>query len=397
MALPQLPAALMPLFWACRNAGGRALLVGGSVRDALLGILGKDLDIEVHGLELGRLLRLLRPLGPVNEVGRSFGVLKLRIAGGELDVSVPRRDRQGGTGHRGIEATADPFLGTTEAARRRDLTINAIAWDPLEQEFIDPFGGRGDLEARLLRAVDPHSFGEDPLRALRVAQFVGRFGFTVDPSLEDLCLRMPLADLPAERIHGEVDKLLLKSVRPSDGWNLAFRTGMWDKVLPEWGPCPPLLDARAAQSRGVQAPRRRALLYAAACGHCTLDTSIKILDRLRLFRWEGYRLREQVLFLISERDTDLSRDAALRWAADRGDLELLSLLRGEPALRERAERLGVLAGPLPPLLLGRDLIQLGVPPGDTMGRLLDQLRHHHREGQLDSREDALAWVKAQLA
>ncbi|HNH49758.1 MAG TPA: hypothetical protein PKY30_22130 [Myxococcota bacterium] len=208
---------------------------------------------------------------------------------------------------------------------------------------------------------------------------------------------MPLADLPAERIHGEVDKLLLKSIRPSDGWDLAFRTGMWEKVLPEWGPCPQLLDARAAQSRGLQTARRRALLYAAACERCTLDESIKILDRLRLFRWEGYRLREQVLFLVAERDSDLARDAALRWAADRGDLELLSLLRGEPALRERAEQLGVLAGPLPPLLLGRDLIPLGVPPGDEMGRLLDQLRHHHREGQLGSREEALAWVKTQLA
>jgi hypothetical protein len=193
-----------------------------------------------------------------------------------------------------------------------------------------------------------------------------------------------------------VDKLLLKSVHPSDGWNLAFRTGMWEKVLPEWGACPPLLDARAAQSRSLAAPRRRALMYAAACGLCTLDESIKILDRLRLFRWEGYRLREQVLFLVAERESDFSRAAALRWAADRGDLELLSLLRADASLRDRAEELGVLAGPLPPLLQGRDLIALGMAPGDQMGVLLDELRRQHREGLLHRREDALVWLKQQL-
>jgi tRNA nucleotidyltransferase (CCA-adding enzyme) len=168
--LPKLPTALRPLFSAVREEGGRALLVGGCVRDALRGEASKDLDIEVHRLPADRLLPLLRRFGRVDEVGRSFGVFKLRVAGVDLDVALPRRDRRAGPGHKGIAAESDPEIGEVEAARRRDLTVNAIAWDPLTGDFVDPFGGRSDLAARRLRAVDATTFGEDPLRALRVAQ-----------------------------------------------------------------------------------------------------------------------------------------------------------------------------------------------------------------------------------
>ena len=166
-----LPPGLDPLFRACASAGGRALFVGGYVRDLLLGHPNKDVDIEVHHLDVDVLRALLRRLGHVNEVGRSFGVLKLRLADRtvvgdhEIDVSLPRRDSREGPGHRGIRATADPHLGVTESARRRDLTINAIAYDPLTDRFEDPFNGRADLEAGLLRAVDDETFGEEIGRA----------------------------------------------------------------------------------------------------------------------------------------------------------------------------------------------------------------------------------------
>lgn len=390
------PSPVLPLFWACRNAGGRALLVGGTVRDAILGKLGKDLDIEVHALEIPALVKVLRGFGPVNEVGRSFGVLKLRIAGFDLDVSVPRQDSRQGPGHRGIQATASPYLGTVEAARRRDLTINAIAWDPLEEEFVDPFGGRRDLDAGLLRAVDGATFGEDPLRALRVAQFRGRFGFAVDHGLEMLCREMPLGELPAERVHGEVDKLLLKSPSPSLGWNFAFETGMWAKVLPEWREAPERLDAVAQKSRTLEEDRRRALLYAAACGGNTVEETTRILDRLRLFRWEGYRLRPQVLFLVERRQAPAQEPSELRRLADEGDLELLSLLREEPELGTRAAALGILRGPLPPLLQGRDLTALGLSPGPRMGELLAEVRRLQLDGVLKDAEEARNWLRSRL-
>ena len=217
---------------ALRDAGGRALVVGGSVRDARLGTPGKDLDVEVHGLPLDTLRNVLRRFGRVDEVGRSFGVLKLRLGGEELDVSVPRRDSKVAGGHKGIRAEADPFLGVVEAARRRDLTINAMAEDPLTGELVDPFGGAHDLAAGVLRAVDPQTFGEDPLRALRVVQFAGRFDFRVAPDLGALCRDMPLGELPPERIAGEIEKLFLRAPRPSAGWDAGHAVDAWRRLLP---------------------------------------------------------------------------------------------------------------------------------------------------------------------
>lgn len=392
-----LPDLLFPFFRACKDAGGRALLVGGSVRDALLGKDGKDLDIEVHSLEIPALIRVLRRFGPVNEVGRSFGVLKMRLHGYDLDVSVPRQDVRQGPGHRGIQATAAPYIGVVEAARRRDLTINAIGYDPLNGEYVDPFQGQADLKARLLRAVDAQTFAEDPLRALRAAQFAGRFAFEIHPELERLCQEMPLHELPAERIQGEVDKLLLKAGQPSIGWDLARRTGMWAKVLPAWDQCPEALDRLAQQSWSLDPSRRRALLYAVACGFCTLEQTISVLDSLRLHRWEGYRLREQVCFLVEYRSQQDFSDADIRRMADAGDVELLAILREEPVLAQRAEGLGVLHAPLPPLLLGRDLAKMGMTPGPKMGQLLHELRQLQLDGQMSQFEEAWAWAQARLA
>src|SRR6187399_2495565 len=136
---------------AVNQAGGRALIVGGWVRDRLLGRDSKDIDIEVFGLAAGALRSLLDRLGRVEAVGESFQVYQI----GEIDVSLPRRESKAGRGHRGFDVTGDPSMTVAEAARRRDFTVNAIAWDPLDDEYIDPFDGRNDLAMRRLRAVDP--------------------------------------------------------------------------------------------------------------------------------------------------------------------------------------------------------------------------------------------------
>lgn len=389
-----LPEALLDLFRASGGAGGRALVVGGTVRDALLGNPGKDFDIEVHGLDIDRLVHLLRRFGHVNEVGKSFGVLKLRVGPYDLDVSLPRRDSKAGTGHKGIRATADPEMGLVEAARRRDLTINAIAYDPLLDEFVDPFCGREDLDRKVLRAVDPHTFGEDPLRALRVAQFAARFQFAVDPALEALCRTMPLRELPAERIRGEVEKLLQKGARPSAGWALAERAGLWGQVLPEWDhPCPPRLD-EVARLPIAEPGRRLALLYAAACDGLDVPATTAVLDRLRVFRVGGYPVRRQVLFCAAHGaeargSVPLER---VRRLADEGELELLALLAPNDDLAQDAAELGVSRAPLPPLLLGKDLEALGVPPGPEMGQLLARVRELQLAGELTSADDARSRV-----
>ncbi|HVF92554.1 MAG TPA: hypothetical protein VNH22_20975, partial [Blastocatellia bacterium] len=164
---------------AVREAGGKAMLVGGSVRDHLLGIESKDYDIEVYGLEPARLRRVLDRVATVNTVGEHFAVYKLAFGSDserfEIDVSLPRRESRSGRGHRGFIIEGDPSMSFEEAARRRDFTVNAILLDPLAGEVIDPFGGRADLERRLLRAVAPETFIEDSLRVLRAVQFAARF------------------------------------------------------------------------------------------------------------------------------------------------------------------------------------------------------------------------------
>lgn len=141
----KLPPSLTAALQTIRSAGGRPLLAGGCVRDWLLGLEPKDFDIEVYGLDYESLGRALAPLGATDLVGRSFGVLKLRLDGVEYDFSLPRRESKTGAGHRGFAVAPDPALTEAEAAARRDFTINAIAYAPFAERVIDPHGGAADL------------------------------------------------------------------------------------------------------------------------------------------------------------------------------------------------------------------------------------------------------------
>src|SRR5438128_6736140 len=148
------PEPILALAIAVREAGGRALLVGGCVRDELMGQQPKGWDLEVYGIEPARLRELLDQFGSVNVVGEAFTVYKL---GADLDISLPRRERKTGRSHRAFFVEGDPGMTLAEAAARRDFTINAILQDPLTGEIIDPFQVRVDLIARTMRAVSPVS------------------------------------------------------------------------------------------------------------------------------------------------------------------------------------------------------------------------------------------------
>ena len=216
-----LRSSVLDIARAVDAAGGRALAVGGYVRDGLLGHASKDWDIEVFGLDLDALQAVLERFGRVIAVGRAFGVL--RLAELDVDFSLPRRDSKVGPGHRGFDVEVDPTLDFETASRRRDLTVNSMGLDPLTEELLDPHGGRADLEAGTLRAVDPATFPEDPLRGLRVAQFSARLVMEPDAELVALCRRLDLSEVSPERILEEFRKLLLQGVRPSLG--LAFLRG----------------------------------------------------------------------------------------------------------------------------------------------------------------------------
>lgn len=193
--------------------GGKTYLVGGYVRDLLMGIHSKDIDIEIHGVVPDELERILDGLGTRTEMGASFGVYGLR--GYDIDIAMPRKEEATGRGHKDFKIYVDPFLGTYKAAMRRDFTINAMMQDVLTGEIIDHFGGQEDLKKGVIRHVNPHTFAEDPLRVLRGAQFAARFEFKIAPETIELSRTMDLTTLAKERVMSELEKALLKANHPS--------------------------------------------------------------------------------------------------------------------------------------------------------------------------------------
>lgn len=226
---------------AVRERGGQSLLVGGCVRDMVLGAMPKDYDMEVRGLPPGDVLELAEQVGSVAEVGKAYGVLKLQRGSVDLDISLPRRDSKVSEGHTGFEVNTDPNLSIEDAARRRDFTINAVGADLLTGELHDPFGGLPDLAERRLRVVDPETFVDDPLRALRAIQFAARFELDLDPESAEVIRSMvpSLTELPGERLQAEWKKLLLQSPRPSRGLELGMELGLFDEIHPQ---LPALVD-----------------------------------------------------------------------------------------------------------------------------------------------------------
>ena len=431
---------------AVRDAGGRALCVGGFVRDRILGRASKDLDLEVFGIPQEQLPPLLKSLGRVEPVGQQFPVYKL----GAIDVALPRRESKTGRGHKGFTVEGDHTMPFEEAARRRDFTINAIAWDPLTDEYLDPFDGRRDLRLRVLRVVDPATFADDSLRVLRALQFAARFELTIDPDTARICSAIALDDLPAERIWGEFEKLLLIAERPSIGFALARELGVIHRVLPEMEPlydCPQdpewhpegnvwihtlmVIDKARELNADLDRPRLAAVMLGAICHDlgkpattATIDGRIKspnheamgvepatkILDRLNINTLDGFDVRAQVLGLVAEhlrpmaffKARDTVTDGAFRRLAQKVDLELLARFAqsdchgragtfdcsGIGWFLERARSLGVEHKPPAPILLGRHLIEMGVAPGPRMGEILKAIYELQLDGTVASLEDA---------
>jgi tRNA nucleotidyltransferase (CCA-adding enzyme) len=362
------PEKIVRLARAVREAGGRALLVGGCVRDPLLKIKPKDWDVEVYGIEPVRLRALLETFGPVNVVGEAFTVYKL---GQNLDVSLPRRERKAGRGHRAFVIEGDPFMAVRDATRRRDFTINAILQDPLTGEVIDPFDGRRDIELKTLRAVSFETFGEDSLRVLRAAQFAARFEFSIEPETVEICRGIDLTDLPKERIWGEMEKLLLGARRPSIGLKWLYDLRAVDQLFPEmkallgvpqeyhWHPEGDVdvhtllvVDRARELIDDLPYPKQVTVMLAALChdfgkpattefvegrtrsrGHeeAGVAPTESFLERLNIHTLDGYDVRAQTIALVRDhlKPGEFYRlrgeigDGALRRLARRCELDLL--------------------------------------------------------------------------
>ena len=452
-----LPERARAIADAVHGAGGRALVVGGWVRDRLMERAvddAKDIDIEVFGLPADHLRALLETLGRVEAVGESFQVYKL----GDIDVSLPRHESKSGRGHRGFDVTGDPSMTIEAAARRRDFTVNAISWDPLRDEYLDPFDGRGDLARRLLRVVDPATFADDSLRVLRAVQFAARFGFSLDEASRTLCRNISLDDLPAERVWGEFEKLLF-APRPSIGFALAMDLGVVSKLFPELqalSGCPQepewhpegdvwvhnlqVIDQARLRIDGLPRPQQIALLLGAVCHDFgkpattkfsdgrirSLDheeqgvaPTLTFLDRLNIHSLDGYDVRQQVAGLVAQhlkpgawyKVRGEVGDGAFRRLAHKVDLELLArvakanCLGREPGhfdcaamdwFLERARSLGVEHRPPAPILLGRHLLDLGLRPGPRIGEILKAVYERQLDNGVTTLDEAITAAKAMI-
>jgi tRNA nucleotidyltransferase (CCA-adding enzyme) len=437
---------------AVRADGGRALIVGGWVRDRLLGRVSKDVDIEVFGLPSARLRDVLANLGRVETVGESFQVFKC----GDIDVSLPRRESKSGRGHRGFAVAGDPQMSIADAARRRDFTINAISFDPLTNEYIDPFDGRRDLAQHVLRVVDEATFADDSLRVLRGIQFAARFDLRLTAATTRICRAIPLDDLPAERIWGELEKLL-DAPKPSVGLALALSLGVVAQLFPEmhalvgcvqepewhpegdvWVHTLQVVDQARTRVDDLPRPKRLAIMLAAIChdfgkpattafldgrirsiGHEEggVEPATRFLDRLNVFSFDGYDVRAQVLAMTAHhlkpgmwfKTKTVIGDGAFRRLAQKVDLELLARLAASDCqgrapgvfnceamdwFLERAQALGVQHEAPGPLLLGRHLIELGVKPGPAMGRILKAVYEAQLDGTVTTLDEAIAAAQA---
>jgi len=456
----ELPPGAKRLLESLAAAGARPFVVGGSVRDACLrrgaGDHDIDIDVEVFGMGTAALEEHLATLGTVDAVGQAFTVFKvsgLEGVAGNVDVSIPRRDSKVGPGHRGIAVTGDPDLSIEEASRRRDFTINAMLWDPLDGVLHDPHGGQADLEARRLRCVDPESFAEDPLRALRAIQLAARFGLTVDEETASLCAGMPLAELPPERIFGEIEKLLLQAKRPSIGLALLHDWDLLPVVAPElvplkqteqepdWHPEGDVwthtllaMDEAALLIDDLDRPRKLAVMLGTLChdlgkpattlfedgrirsrGHeeAGVPPTLTLLDRLKVFTLLGYDLRGQIVGLVRHHlkpgqlyaEREHVGDGAIRRLARKCEPRLLYRVARADCLGrtpgdfppvamewflERALALEVTERPPEPLLRGRDVLALGVDPGPLVGRVLQEIYERQLDGEFTDVEDARA-------
>ena len=409
------PLKIAPILEEIRTAGGRSYIVGGAVRDTLMGLdtATKDLDFEIYDLALDDLLSLLKRFGTVDVVGRSFGVIKLWIKqAGELDFSLPRRESKTGAGHRGFIASPDPAMSPEEACARRDFTLNAILMDPFDGTLLDFFGGKEDLRNKVLRHTSDH-FYEDPLRPLRAVQLAARFDLRMHPDTAALCADMAsdAGALASERIYGEWEKWALRAACPSRGLYTLRDIG-WLPVFPALQE----LSKQAARFEETAARVDRAGASAADLNLCPDDSVVLLLAALcRDLEAESLlssigapnRLSKRIVPLVREvrafRDTGFPTDSELLHAASRLAPESFGMLSrvaaadtetGEavPELLARAARLGVDEGPPKPLLLGRDLNALGFAPGPDMGRLLKEAFESQLSGTLKNKEQALAWA-----
>ena len=434
-----------------KKAKGRILIVGGSVRDGLLGICPKDIDIEVYGVSVKDLKEILLGKFRIDVVGQSFGVFILKDL--QIDISIPRRESKIGPKHTDFKVEGDPSMSPLHATARRDFTINSISLDPLNGEIIDPYNGRSDLSNKLLRHVST-AFTDDSLRVLRGMQLIARFGLSVEPSTLKLCRTLVPSDLPKERLWEEWKKLILLGNDISLGLKFIHDCG-WLQYFPEleaivgceqdpeWHPegdvwihtghC---MDEFAKQR--IEDPWEDLIVGLAVLCHDLGKPKTTYMDKNQRIRSprheiEGVPIARNFLNRLTNQKAVASEvlplvelhmrplalykgnagDAAIRRLAasvqrvdrlvrvsyadqlGRPPLKIKQFPEGEWLLK-KAEALHIQSNAPKPLLMGRHLISLGMKPGASFNKYLKLAYQAQLDGTFNNTTEAIEFIKSKL-
>lgn len=408
------PNFLDKIFDKLENNNAKVIIIGGFVRDYLLNIKSDDIDIEVYNISsFEKLENILKEFGTINNVGKSFGVCKLKIQNYVLDFTLPRIDSKIASGHSGFDVKITKDLDFVTAARRRDFTMNAIGYDIASKTIIDPFNGIKDLNDKVLKMVDAKTFIDDPLRVLRAVQFCSRFNLEMDKELFLLCKSMieknMLFELAKERIYEEIKKILLKSQKPSTGFELLKELGVL-KYFPvleklkanDWSYSISAVD-KIANSNFTNKKTNEVLMLAALCHKLNYALVQDFISNL----CDDKELLNRVLLLLKNLNTlsdicqkDINDYDIYKLSTQVNIEELTTLSKAVYEIGEtlaiRAKELNVFNSKLPAIIMGRDLIALGLKPSSEFSEILDAAYEAQMRAKFDSHDEAIKWLKDYL-
>lgn len=445
----QIPAQLNIVLQALIVAGGRPMIVGGAVRDHLMGMIPKDFDVEVYGLSLAQIKAAVCHLGSVCEVGKAFGIVKLRFDGLEYDLSVPRRENKIGAGHKDYSVACDPNMSPKEAAARRDFTMNSVYFDVAAGVIVDPYHGKWAIDNNCLHPTSP-AFKEDSLRILRGMQFASRFNLMPSRKCLEYCMEMwyEFQMLPKERIWAEFAKWAMGDY-PSKGIMFLIDCmppcGMFKEISDlglcqqdkEWHPegnayihTMHVCDEMAAicKRENIVGDQRIVMMFAALChdfgkvpttefidgrwrsrGHC--EAGVPLAENFLVSIGAPNWVVEKVKPLVAEHLTHVREEHTARGVRrlalrlqPANIQELVWLIEadmgGRPPLpkglpqqaidmQAMADRLNIQFDTPKPIVMGRHLIEQGMKPGVEMGALLKLLFSAQLNGEFSDLEGGL--------
>lgn len=407
------PNNLKIIFDKLYKSGIKPIIIGGYIRDFFLNIASKDIDIELYGVNsLKELESILKEFGELNSVGKSFGVCKLSLETWEIDFTLPRRDNKISSGHNGFLITLDNKLSFYEACSRRDFTINTIGYDVIEKKFLDPFNGIEDIKNKLLKAVNLKKFSQDPLRVLRLVGFASRFNFTIDKQLFIVCKKMceakVLFQLPQERIYTEIQKILLKSPKPSHAFTLLKELHALENLSP--------LDTLSRSNfleilsaldsiKTINKSDTKVNLLLMLCTLCyKFDTK-----QTRYFIQNLTNNKSLLTDILSILQNDFKNDYSdydLYKLATKVNIEYFLIFSQAiyphtdinifSKLKDRAKKLDILNKKAISLLRGRDIQEYGIEPSQEYSKILSLAYEAQINLEIKTYKEAKIWLKNYL-